>query len=372
MKLLHISDLHLGKRLYEFSMLEEQQYILDKILGLVDDNGIAALLIAGDIYDKNVPPVEAVNIFDDFVTALARRKVMVFVIAGNHDSPERLSFGSRIMDRQQVYFAGEYAGRIPGIRLGDEHGALNIHLMPYLKPGAALPALHALEINRSERNILLAHQFVTFENVPPEPAGSENSLECRRNAVVSVGGIDNLDAGLLDAFDYVALGHIHRPQKVGRDTVRYSGSPLKYSFAECRHKKSAVIIQADEKGRLAFTLAELEPRRDLAEIKCALAELDAQTVARDAYAHITLTDENMIIDAIGKVREIYPNVMTLDYDNCRSRAEGAGNALSDADIQEKTPLQLFAGFFEAQNGAGLTENQVKIFAEAAGGADNET
>jgi exonuclease SbcD len=371
MKLLHISDLHLGKRMYEFSMLEEQRHILDQILKLVDGSGIAALLMAGDIYDKSVPPVEAVNIFDDFITALARRNVMVFVIAGNHDSPERLSFGSRIMDRQQVHFAGECAGRIPGVRLRDEHGALNLYLMPYLKPGAALLALDGLAINRSERNILLAHQFVTFNGVQPELAGSENSLERRRSGTLSLGGIDSLDAGLLDAFDYVALGHIHRPQKIGRGTIRYSGSPLKYSFAECRHKKSAVIIQAAEKGHLAFTLEELKPRRDLAEIKCSLAELGTQAAARDAYAHVTLTDESMIVDAIGKVREIYPNVMTLDYDNCRSRAENAGNSLSDADIQEKTPLQLFTVFFEAQNGAGLTESQVRFFAETAGGGGNE-
>jgi exonuclease SbcD len=370
MNLLHISDLHLGKRIYEFSMLEEQKDILDKILGLVEQHAVEALLVAGDVYDKSVPPVEAVELFDTFITALARENVTVLVIAGNHDSPERLAFGSRIMNRHKVWFAGHCKGQIRGIRLLDKHGALNVYLLPYLRSGAALPALTALELNRNERNILLAHQFVTFQETRPELSGSENSPECRRSSSLSLGGLDCIDAGLLDGFDYVALGHIHRPQKIGRETVRYSGSPLKYSFAECRHKKSAVLIHAGAKGQLTYSLAELKPRRELAEIRCALSELGAQTVPKEDYVHVTLTDEELILDAIGKVREIYPQVMLLDYDNSRSRAESAGNSLSDADIQEKTPLQLFEGFFREQNGAGLTENQLKIFAAATEAAED--
>jgi exonuclease SbcD len=372
MNLLHISDLHLGKRIYEFSMLEEQKDMLGKILDLVDQNEVEALLVAGDIYDKSVPPVEAVDIFDAFITGLARRNVAVLVIAGNHDSPERLSFGSRIMNKHNVWFAGDCKGQIPGIRLQDGYGAINIYLMSYLRPSAALPALGALELNRDERNILLAHQFFIFQETGPELSGSENSPECRRNASLSLGGLDGIDASLLDGFDYVALGHIHRPQKIGRDTVRYSGSPLQYSFAECRHQKSAVLIRAGAKGNLTYSLLELKPRRGLAEIRCPLSELGAQSVPKDNYVHVTLTDENMIIDAIGKVREIYPRVMLLDYDNTRSRAEISGNPLSDADIQEKTPLQLFEGFFRGQNGAGLTENQLELFARAAEGAEHET
>ncbi|MDR2826086.1 MAG: exonuclease SbcCD subunit D [Deltaproteobacteria bacterium] len=365
MKLLHISDLHIGKRIYEFTMLEEQKYILGEILDIIDKCGVQAILISGDVYDKSVPPVEAVDVFDDFVTSLARRNLTVFVIAGNHDSPERLSFGSRIMDKHKIYFAGECKDEISKIRLKDEHGALNIYLMPYLRPGLALLALGALKADASERNILLAHQFVTSEGEHPQLSDSESRQEHR----LSLGGIGNIDASLFDAFDYVALGHIHRPQKIGRDTVRYSGSPLKYSFSECTHKKSAVIIDAAEKGRLEFTLVELKPKRDLAEIKCALAELGAQTVPKDAYVHVTLTDEALIIDAIGKVREIYPDVMLLDYDNFRSRTENSSNALSSGDIKNQTPLQLFAGFFEAQNGSPLTVSQTMLFDKLTAGAE---
>jgi exonuclease SbcD len=258
---------------------------------------------------------------------------------------------------------GETVRAIPMATLHDEYGALNIWLMPYMKSTCAIETLAAANVNQDERNILLAHQYVANGDALPAPSESESRF--------SVGGIDRIDVALFDAFDYVALGHIHGPQWIGRHTVRYCGSPLKYSFSECEQEKSVVIVDAREKGKLCYKKEPLPPRRDLVEIRCALSELGAQAADQDAFAHITLTDENMIIDAIGKVREVYPNTMLLDYDNLRSRAENTENTLSGEDVREKTPLELFDGFFELQNGASLNDTQRALFTDVTGGDTDE-
>jgi exonuclease SbcD len=356
--------------LNEFPLIGDQRYILDGILRLAADNRADGILIAGDVYDKGVPSVEAVELFDDFITAATDGGIAVYAVSGNHDSPERMDFGSRIMRRHNVHIAGEFGGAIECVRVQDGYGALNVWLMPYLRPAAVnkklgiqtvsfgecvRAALDAVTISTDERNILVAHQFVTAGGVCPETSDSETKR---------LGGTDNVDASLFDAFDYAALGHIHRPQRIGRDTVRYAGSPLKYSFSECNDVKGATLLEIKAKGDLTFEKLPLAPLRDMCNIRCALSELSAQTAARDAYVRIILTDEGEIIDPIGKVREVYPNTMSLEFDNARTRARGASDGPQFDDIREKSPLQLFEAFFAAQNGAELSDAQREMFAEA--------
>ena len=367
---MHISDLHIGKRVNEFSLVNEQKHILQKMIDLAIQENIGAIIVAGDIYDKAVPSAEAVDIFDDFLTKIVQSQIPIFIISGNHDSPERLDFGSRIMNNNQVYIYGEYDGNVSKISLLDKHGAVNIFLLPYIKPvvvnkklerqtdsyqECVAVALEDLAIDLSERNILVAHQFVTAAGVSPERSDSES---------ISLGGLDNIDVGIFADFDYVALGHIHRAQRVGRDTVRYSGSPLKYSFSECKHQKSVTIVDVQEKGKIAIDLVPLEPLRDMRELKTTLAELQSGNtlaiVAADCYVHITLTDEIEVLDGISKVREIYPYVMLLDFENKRTQNNSELNLLTDKDLQEKTSQQLFAEFFSKQNNQELTARQQEI------------
>lgn len=376
MRFLHVSDLHIGKRVHEFSMIAEQKYILRQLVDISKEREVEALLIAGDIYDKTVPTVEAVDLFDDFITELVALGIKIFAISGNHDSPERIDYGGRIMKRQGVYIAGSYKGEIPKISLSDEHGALNIYLMPYLRPALVNKALdvqtksfdeavrvaisHA-EVDESERNIILAHQFVTADEASPERSESETK---------SLGGTDNVDVSAFDAFDYVALGHIHRPQRIGRDTARYSGSPLKYSFSEAKYNKSVVLLDMNEKSAPTFELIPLVPRRDLVEIRCSLDDLKAGKFAHipaDTYMHITLTDEDAIVDAIGKVRSYFENVMLLDFDNTRSRSTHQTNGLTSDDLKEKTPLELFSVFYEEQNGVEMGEKKERLFSNTVEG-----
>jgi exonuclease SbcD len=375
MKFMHLSDLHIGKRVNEFSMLEDQKFILKEIIAIARQEQVDGVLIAGDIYDKTVPSAEAVDVFDDFITKIAAAQLPLFIISGNHDSPERLDFGSRIMEKHQVHIAGQFDGAMQTVTMADEYGKIRIHLMPYLKPAlvnrklsldctsfdACVRAVIArTPLNADERNLLVAHQFVTAAGYEPERSESESK---------SLGGMDNVDVSAFEGFDYVALGHIHGPQQLGRETVRYSGSPLKYSFSECRHKKSVTIIEMKEKGNLTWKQLALHPQRDLKELHCSLSELQAgqtlKTVAADAYVHVILTDEEEIVDAIGKVREIYPMVMLLDFDNRRTNENQTLNALTGEDLKQKSAVELFSDFYRNQNNDDMTDNQRKLFIQIA-------
>lgn len=363
MKLIHISDLHLGKRVNEFSMIEDQQYILKKIVNIVDAEQPDGVLIAGDVYDKSVPSAEAVELFDDFLVRLSKRGIKTFVISGNHDSPERLSFGGRLMDVSGVYIAPVYHGEVKPIRLTDDCGAVDIYLLPFVKPAhvrrwfpdeeiasytdALRTAIAHMEIDRDVRNILVTHQFVTG-------AARSESEE------ISVGGADNVDASVFDGFDYVALGHLHGPQNIGGERIRYCGTPLKYSFSEAQHQKSVTVVEMGEKGSRAVRTVPLEPKRDMVELRGTYEELTAKsyydgTSYREDYVHITLTDEEDIPDAVSRLRVIYRNLMKLSYDNRRTRhrAEISGAE----DVEKKTPLDLFSEFYALQNGTPPTEEQ---------------
>jgi len=380
MKLLHIADLHIGKRVNGFSMIEDQEYILKQILRIAGEEKPDGVLIAGDVYDKSQPSTEAVELLDEFLTELTALRQPVFIISGNHDSPERLGFGSRILQKNGLYIAGVFDGVLPKVALEDEHGLVNIYLLPFLKPAIVKPffteaiesyqqAVRAViartQINAQERNILLAHQFVINGDQQPQCSESEN---------LSVGGLDSVDVSAFAAFDYVALGHLHRPQKIGRDTVRYAGSPLKYSFSEALHQKSVTLLEMGAKDEISVRQLELAPLYDLREIKGPIAELlrigrEEAAIAND-YIHATLTDEAEIYDAIGQLREVYPRLMALDFDNSRTRPANPANAASGTIIG-KSPLDLFAQFYMLQNHTELTAEQTEVMEqifEQAGGA----
>ena len=362
MKLLHISDLHIGKRVNEFSMLEDQKHVLAQILSLADTELPAAVLIAGDVYDKSVPSAEAVQLFDEFLCALAKRRLRVFIISGNHDSPERLAFGGRLMDGSGVYISPVYSGIVDPILLEDDFGEVAFYLLPFIKPSnvrryyeeeniesytdAVACAIRHMEIDPARRNVIITHQFVT---------GATRS----ESETISVGGTDNVDAEVFDAFEYVALGHIHGPQPVGRPEVRYCGTPLKYSFSEADHSKSATVVELGAKGEIAISTRPLTPLRDMRKLRGSYSELVKREnyigTNTDDYLHITLTDEQDIPDVMAKLRTVYPNVMRLDYDNRRTRSDAVLTA-GEQTLQQ-TPQELFAAFYETQNGQPMTEEQ---------------
>lgn len=368
MKLIHLSDLHIGKRVNGFSMVEDQNYILKQILEIIENEQPDGIILAGDIYDKTVPSAEAVEVFDDFLVTLAKNKLPVFIISGNHDSAERLAFASRILESSQIYVSPVYDGNTSKITLKDQWGKVNLFLLPFVKPAqvrrffpeeeietyteAVAAAVRQMEIEPEERNILVTHQFVT------------GASRCESEEL-SAGGTDNVDIQVFDAFDYVALGHLHGPQSAGRQTVRYCGTPLKYSFSEAGHKKSVTVIELKEKGNIIIRTEALEPLRDMKKIRGTYMEVTAkefyQSLDTEAYYHITLTDEEDIPDAIGRLRAVYPNIMRLEYDNRRTRANM--ELILEQQVETSSPEDLFADFYRKQNNQDMNQNQQTLVAE---------
>ncbi len=363
MKMIHLSDLHLGKRVHEVSMLEEQSDILQKIIAIIDEEKPDAVLIAGDVYDKSVPPVEAVGLFDDFLVQLAKRELTVLVISGNHDSAERLAFGGRLMKESGIHISPAYHGAAESVTLDDEYGSVHIYMLPFVKPAhvrsvfpdetiesytdALRTAVSQMEIDRTDRNVLITHQFVT---------GASRS----ESEEISVGGTDNVDASVFDGFDYVALGHLHAPQNCGGERIRYCGTPLKYSFSEAGDQKSVSVVTLSEKGTLAVRTVPLTPKHDMKEIRGTYEELTKKsfyehTTYQEDYLHITLTDEEDIPEAVGRLRSIYHRLMKLDYDNRRTRS--GQQITGTADVAQKTPLTLFEEFYTQQNNQSMSTEQ---------------
>lgn len=361
MKFLHISDLHLGKRVNEFSMTEDQRYILARILDVAREESPDGVLIAGDVYDKPVPSAEAVELFDSFLTDLARM-TEVFVLSGNHDSPERIAFGGRIMGASGVHLSPVYSGTLAPVTLKGDIGEVAVYMLPFVRPAhvrrfhpdediktytdAVRVALAHADETSAERRVLVAHMFVT--------GASRTDSED-----ISVGGADNVDVSALAGFDYVALGHIHRPQNVAPG-VRYSGSPLKYSFSEISDKKSVTVVELGGKGEVSVRTVPLTPLRDLKEIKGTYAELTARdsyegTTYRDDYMHVILTDEDDVPEALGKLRVIYRNLMKLEYRN--SRTSALGRVTAPEAVRERTPAQLLGELFVKQNDRPMPEEQ---------------
>lgn len=362
MKFIHLSDLHLGKRVHEFSMHEEQQAILEQILTIIDSEKPDGVLIAGDIYDKSVPPAEAVMLFDDFLVKLSKRNLQVFIISGNHDSPERIAFGARIMSEGGIHLSPVYDGNIMPFTMSDAYGNVNIYMLPFIKPShvrryfsdeeivsytdAVRVAVKHMNVNTNERNILVTHQFVTG-------ATRSDSEE------ISVGGSDNVNASVFEDFDYVALGHIHSPQICGAPHIRYCGTPLKYSFSEMHDVKSLTVIELGEKAPIV-RIVPLTPIHDMSEIRGSFAEITdpqyyAQNPKKDHYLRIVLTDENDIPDAVGRLRIIYKNLMNLIYDNERTRQN---NLISGAfETEKKSAFELFSEFYQLRNNAPMSSEQ---------------
>lgn len=362
MKLMHLSDLHLGKRVYEFSMLEDQKYILDEILEVIDREAPDVVMIAGDVYDKAVPSGEAVCLFDAFLCSLAERDLQVMMISGNHDSPERLAFGGRLMERAGVHISPVYQGVVVPVTLEDSYGAVQFFLLPFVKPAhvrryyeeetvesytdAVRTVISHMDRDPAARQVLLLHQFVT---------GALRS----ESEEISVGGMDQVDGSVLEGFDYVAMGHIHGPQQVGKETIRYCGTPLKYSFSEAGQEKSVTVAELREKGDVTVRKIPLTPRREMRTIRGSYLELTARAYYREQnredYLQVILTDEEDVPDAMAKLRVIYPNVMRLEYDNTRTRAGGQMDAPDAAEAM--SPLEIFGKFYEKQNHLPMSEEQ---------------
>jgi exonuclease SbcD len=365
MKILHTSDLHIGKRVKEISMLDEQRFILNQIIGTAETEQPDAIILAGDIYDKSVPSAEAVSLFDDFLVSLARLGKSIFIISGNHDSPERISFASRIMQASKIYLSPVYDGTIRPVILPDGESEVAFYLLPFIKPSVVLHyadegtdiktyndamryVVSKMDIDQSRRNILIAHQYVTGA----ERTESEDMV---------IGGLDNVDASVFAPFDYVALGHLHRPQYCGRETIRYSGSPLKYSFSEVFDKKSVTIIEINAGQAPVVTEHALTPLHEWYALRGTYDELTARDYYdgkgyQDAYVSITLTDEDDIPDGMRKLRTIYHRLMELSYDNKRTRA-GMTNIGKPMNVNELNPIELFGELFEKQNAQPLTDRQ---------------
>ena len=370
MKLFHLSDLHIGKRVNEFSMIEDQKYILTQILYAADQEKPDGILISGDVYDRTIPTAEAVQVFDAFLTRLSEQKIPAFIISGNHDSAERLAFGSSLMGKSGIYFSKVYDGTVEKIPMQDAYGTVWIYLLPFLRPSTirhALPeraeevqsaadavriALEQTKIDEKERNVLLAHQFVT------------GAKRCDAEDL-QVGDVDQIPAELFALFEYVALGHIHSPQKVGRETVRYCGAPLKYSFSEAGQEKSITVVELKEKGSVDLRTIPLKPLHDLRKIRGTYLEVTAKSFYenRDCedYLQVTLTDEEDVPDGMAKLRTIYPNLMRLEYDNKRTRSNAEVRAAER--VEEKSELELFQEFYELQNNQSMTEVQEQFVEE---------
>ena len=362
MKFLHTADLHIGKRVLEHAMTEDMAFVLREITEIARAEQVDGVLIAGDVYDKSVPSAEAVSLLDDFLTVLSKKGVQVYLISGNHDSPERLSFGARLMERSGVHLAGVYDGPVKPIVLKDGQGELFLYLLPFIKPAhlrrffpeeeivsytdAMRLAIGAMEVDPSARNVLVTHQFVT------------GASRCDSEEL-SVGGSDNVDVEVFKDFDYVALGHIHSPQSCGSERVRYCGTPLKYSFSEAKDRKSVTVVELGKKGELTVRTLPLAPKHDLVELKGAYDELMSKsfyenTTYREDYVHITLTDEEDVPEAVGRLRTVYKGLMKLDYDNLRT---GSGGALIGSAQADRTPFELFSELYLMQNGRAMSEEQ---------------
>lgn len=363
---MHLADLHLGKRVNGFSMMEDQEYILNRILEIMEEEQPDGLLIAGDVYDKTIPPAEAVRLMDDFLTAVAAKHVPVFLISGNHDSAERVAFGHQLMQGSGIWISPVYDGTIRHHTLGDRWGEVNIYLIPFLRPSvvrsffpdveiedytdALRTIIEDLQVDTSRRNVVLAHQFVTAAGALPETCDSEQ---------LSVGGLDRVDGSVFSPFDYTALGHLHGPQRVGSETIRYAGSPLKYSFSELHQKKSVTVAELRAKGVTEIRQIPLQPRREMIELRGTFEEILEEARKKGElqtdYYHMILTDETDVVDALSRLREYYPNIMLLDYDNRRTRSQKEVEQLDR--VEERTPGELFAALYEQQNGQEMDSDR---------------
>lgn len=370
MKLFHISDLHLGRQLHRFPLQEEQDAVLEYIRIAAEKEQPDAVLIAGDVYDRGIPPVYATLSLDRFLEGLTRLPLTTFVISGNHDSADRLGFLSGPLKESRLHISPAYRGHITPITLTDAAGPVDFWLLPFLRPASVRPfftdekidstndavacAIRHMDIDPARRNVLVAHQFVSGAQL----IGSEDCALLGTDEI-SVGGTDLVDARVFDRFDYVALGHLHHAQNIGSSRIRYSGTPLKYSFSELHSDKSITVIELHGDRSLDVHTIDLPAPRGMQELRGTFAELTAdEAVAatdRDAYTHVILTDELPIPNVMNRLRLYYPNITHLDWDNTRTRH--IDDFSITADVKKHTPVSLFSEFFERTNGAAMSPEQ---------------
>lgn len=376
MRFLHLADLHIGKRVNGFSMIEDQKFVFEQVYSVIENEKIDGIIMAGDIYDKPVPSAEAVKLFDEMLTRLVSMDLPIFVISGNHDSAERIGFGSDILSAAKVYMSRVYNGNLQKIELEDDYGKINVYLLPFIKPvtvkniykeaeikdydDALAYVLNQEKIDETKRNVIVSHQFVT---------GAMRS----ESEEVSVGGLDNVSVENYIAFDYVALGHIHRAQQMGRESARYAGTLLKYSFSEENHNKSMTIVDLKEKGNIEIKEIPVKPLHDLKTIKGKFSKITSEEfykeLKKEDYYRAVLTDEEDILNAIGKLKSIYPNLMSMEYDNTRTRSYSVVDNVETGET--KSPLDYFEEFFEKQNGRKMSEKQRDYLLEILGEAKEE-
>ena len=374
MKFLHLSDLHIGKNVNGFSMIEEQKHVFEQIIGYIKTECPAAVLIAGDVYDRAVPSVEAVHVFDDFLTAMAGEDIAVILISGNHDSPERINFASRLLSDKRLFFYSTFNGSLHKVALSDEYGEVNFWLLPFIKPSvvrgmfvereiesyddAITAAVETTDIDYAARNVFVSHQFYTKAGITP--VRSESELN-------PVGSLDAVDAGIIELFDYVALGHLHGRQGVGAEHIRYSGSPIKYSLSEWRHEKSVTLVELNEKGSMTISALPLVPIHDMREIKGELKKLISDEVStivdKEDYLRVILTDEDEIIDPMGKLRSVYPNIMSLGFENSRTNVDIDAIIADVETVERLSHYELFGEFFLGAQGSTMSAEQVEIVRE---------
>lgn len=367
MKFLHTGDLHIGKYVHDFSMLEDQVYILDQILELAVREKVDVLLLAGDIYDRAIPTAEAVSVLDDFLTRALAAHIRIIMISGNHDSPERVEFASRILEKQGLYITGTYEQEGKRVTLKDEYGEVTFLCIPFCRPGtlgfhSCQEAMEAIlaenEPDLTGRNVLLTHYFVTDGERQPLLSDSET--------MVHVGGLDNVDAALFQGFDYVALGHIHRPQQIGDKPVYYAGSPLKYSFSEALYDKSVNIVTLNKKGDMFVKKEPLVPMRELRVLKGELEQiLQAAASLQDSqdrdYVQITLTDEMALYDPLSTLRSVYPNLMQLVFREKETEQQRSKEG-REAE-RSRSPIQMYQDFYEEVRGKEIDAERLRIIEE---------
>ena len=375
MKFLHLGDLHLGKTLGDFDLIEDQKYILDQILHITEEESIDGVLIAGDVYDKSVPSEAATKLLDYFLIALAAKRIKVFMVSGNHDSDERLNFGSTLFASNQIFISAVFDGTLHRQSFVDGDTEVAVYMLPFVKASqvrhyfpdedinsyddAVRAIIRNTLIDKRNKNILVAHQFVAGKGEDPALAGSESV------GTQSVGMVEKIGYDCFDDFDYVALGHIHSPQKVGREEIMYAGSPLKYSLSEANNEKSVSLISVSAEDGVKTELVSLKPMRDLRHIRGTLKELlDKENVkAPDDFIYATLTDEEIINDAMGVFQQTYPNTVRIDYDNSHTRE------IEQVDIsriaENKSFPELIGDFYRQMYGCEITEEEMDVMRTAA-------
>lgn len=365
MRFLHLGDLHFGKVVNSFSMIEDQQYVLEQVKEYIKHYQPAAILLAGDIYDRTVPPARAVSLYSRFLKeVLIDLNTPVLAVAGNHDGADLVSFGHELFESAHYYVAGHYTKEVKKVILEDEHGPVNFYLVPFADYAVVREAhqeeiksldeamkwtLEKIAMNKAERNVLITHAFVVGSDEEPQECDSEKKLV--------VGGKESVSASHFVDFDYVALGHLHRTQQVGSDKIRYSGSLLKYSFSEENYEKSVTMIDLNESGAITCELLPLKPRRDMRTMRGELNELLNQPPSDD-YLRVILTDRGELLEPMAKLRKVYPNIMILELD--QKFSDFKGSKLDKVAREQKSPEQLFHDFYLHHKGETLHQEGIKL------------